>query len=310
MKIVRWNGKSVRMPGIIAGMTLNFYHSAEAAIEPSISSSGLRKIIKDSPKHYFANSPYNPNRTDDEETETLILGRATHHLLFGQENFRKEFVIRPVTVNGEAWHSNKIICKAWLRQAEGEGLTVITQAQLDSITGMAEALAKEPLVKAGILNGQIEHSWFWKDKGTGVWCKSRPDASPNDSLDFADLKITRSTAWIDMQRSIRDYAYHQQGALIGEACQELLHQQMNSFSLVFIEHKYPHDIAVVTIKDDDLARGHKMNVIARRQFADCLKSGHWPGRAGDKQDARYIDLPDYDRTRIDERIKLELGEKQ
>lgn len=308
MKVRKWNGKSVAMPGIISDMPIEFYHSKDACISPSLSSTGHRKIFGVSAKHYFANSPYNPKRIDDDDTESKMLGRATHHLIMGQSDFKKQFTVRPLTINGESWHANKLICKVWIKQ-QGH-LTILSPGQLDQITGMAEALAQEPLVKAGILNGQIEHSWFWFDADSGVWCKARPDASPTSSLDFCDLKITRSTAWEDLRRSIRDYSYIQQGAMVGEACLKVLQQPMNSFSLVFVEHKYPHDIAIVTLKDDDLARGHKMNLVARRQFADCMKSGHWPGRAGDKQDARYIDLGDFDRKRIDDRIKLELGEAQ
>jgi hypothetical protein len=40
-RISQWTGP-IGMPGIYAGMPIETYHSAEAAIEPSVSSSGLR----------------------------------------------------------------------------------------------------------------------------------------------------------------------------------------------------------------------------------------------------------------------------
>src|ERR1700677_1705472 len=126
MKTRKWDGKSIKMPGVISGMPLEKYHAADACYEPSISSSGLRTIFNKSPKHYWCSSPYNPNRIEPEETEALVLGRAAHHLLFGEADFRRSFAIRPATINGESWHGSKTICKAWLYQAEESGLTVLT----------------------------------------------------------------------------------------------------------------------------------------------------------------------------------------
>lgn len=314
-KIKKWNNKSIAMPGIYSGVPITFYHSAKAAIELSISSSGLRTIFNESPKHYWSESVYNPDRIEREETVSLILGRAAHHLLFGEADFRKLFTVRPASVNGEAWHGNKTICKAWLRQQEDAGLTVLTMAQLDQIKGMAKSLAEEPLVRAGILNGGIEQSYFWKDTETGIWLKSRPDANPNDSLDFCDMKTTTSVQWDDLRRTIADYGYNQQGALIGEACQQIHHQPMNSFSLLFIESKPPHCCRIVTLKENDLQLGHEANHAALRTFAKCLKDKHWPGPGGDQQDASFIEMQPYAQKRLarqlgwdEDRIKRELGD--
>jgi hypothetical protein len=316
-KIKKWNGKPIAMPGIYSGVPISFYHSAEAAIEPSMSSSGLRTIFKESPRHYWSGSVYNPDRIELEETNSLILGRAAHHLLFGEADFRKLFTVRPATVNGEAWHGNKTICKMWLQKQEDVGLTVLTMPQLDQIKGMAKSLAEEPLVRAGILNGGIEQSYIWKDIETGVWLKSRPDANPNDGLDFCDMKTTTSVQLDDLRRTIADYGYHQQGALIGEACQQIHHQPMNSFSLLFIESKPPYCCRIVTLKANDLQLGHEANHAALQTFAICLKAKHWPGPGGDQQDAAYIEMQPYAQRRVarqlgwdEDRIKRELGDGQ
>src|SRR6266705_6173244 len=124
----------------------------------------------------------------------MILGRETHYLLFGETNWKKLFVLRPDRLGGEAWHGNRSACKLWLKQRAEEGLAVISETQLARIKGMATALARHPLVQAGILNGAIEHSIFWKDQKTSVWWKTRPDAVPGDSADVADLK---TISWVD-----------------------------------------------------------------------------------------------------------------
>ena len=301
-----WNGKPIAMPGIVSDMPIEFYHSKDACVEPSISSSGLRTIFNKSPKHYWCSSVYNPERIEPEETEALILGRAAHHLLFSQSDFRKLFTVRPLTINGEAWHGSKIICKVWTKKAQDEGLTILTPVQLDQIKGMAMSLSEHPLVKAGILNGQIEQSMFVKEPVTGIWLKARPDAMPTDSADMVDLKTCRSVQREDIIRSIRDHAYHMQAGLLSILCQELLKRRMNSFSLVFIEKTPPYCTRVVTLKETDIERGERQCRAALKIFSECWKSKHWPGPGGDQTDAEYTELPEYEQKRIDERLKLEL----
>lgn len=308
----QWHGQKIAMPGIYDGIPLDMYHSGDLCIEPSISSSGLRKLynpcpyVVSSPAHYWINSPYNKEREEEgDDSVFMILGRASHHLLFGEKDFRSVFTVRPATINGETWHSNKTICKAWLKRQAEHGLTVLTMDQLRAIKGISKSLAQEPLVQHGILNGAIEQSWIWKDKATGVWCKARPDASPNDSLDFVDLKITRSVMWNDLQRSIRDYGYYQQAGFVAMACREILGQPINSFSLVFVESRPPYCVEIVTLKDIDLQRGEKACRIGLSMFAKCMRENRWPGPRGERADARYIELAERDGKAIDELMQLE-----
>src|SRR4029434_7552308 len=93
---------------------------------------------------------------------------------------------------------------------------------IEDIKGMAIAIGLHPEVniqyKPGryysLLNGQIEKSFFWQDKTTGLWLKARPDAIPTDSGDYADLKTTTSVSYFPLLRTITDLAYHQQAAMI------------------------------------------------------------------------------------------------
>lgn len=305
MKPKKWIGKSIAMPGIYSGVPMTFYHSAKACIEPSISSSGLRTIFTQSPRHYWCSSVYNPKAIDGVETDALLLGRAAHHLLFGQADFKKLFAVKPAELGGAKFHMNRLACQIWVQDRQSEGKDIISEEQLAHIVGMSQSLAEEPLVRAGILNGFIEHSWFWKDADTGVWLKSRPDASPNDSLDFADLKCTRSVRYDDLQRTIRDYGYYQQAGLLADGCRVLLGTPLHSYSLVFIENKPPYCVSVVTLKENDIARGIKANRVALRKFEEGMRTGKWLGPAGEVSDARYIELSDWTQKALDERFKIE-----
>ena len=54
----------------------------------------------------------------------------------------------------------------------------------------------------------------------------------------------------------------------------------------------------------DLDRGEKQNRYALDQFAECLKAKHWPGPGGDREDAEYVELSDYEHKRIDDKLTI------
>jgi hypothetical protein len=282
-------------------VSMERYHNDVTLFDgPSVSSSGLRTISNRSLAHYWAESPLNPERLEDDEEESaaFILGRAAHHLLLGEDAFSTLFVARPAEIEGSAWQGNRTACKNWLADMANAGRTVLLPAQIKNIRGMAKTLSKHPLIKANILSGMIERTLVHKDKETGIWLKARPDAIPTDSGDYADLKTTPSVDFLELQKTVAKYGYHQQGALVGEVHQEVFKRPMTSFSLVFVESKAPWCVRVCTLRDVDLARGRAQNRTALRQLKQALETGDFPG-PGDYNEADFLDLPDWKRSRID-----------
>ena len=306
IEVIRWNGEPIDKPGIYSGIPLETYHSADICVGPSVSSSILRNVSTMSPAHAFAKSSLNPNH-EPEESEAMNLGSALHWVVAREPGFDTRFVIRPETFRGSKWNGNRHECQHELKRWKRDGKIVLTEKNVEQMQGMAASLSTNPLVQAGILRGRLEHSGFWIDKETGLWVKIRPDAIPNDSGDFSDLKTTKSVLYRDLQNSLVNYAYHQQGALILEGAREL-GLEATSFTLVWVESTAPYAARVTQLKDDDLNRGHKQNIAARAIIADCLKSGVWPGPGDGRDDAEFIDLPDWKRTQIDEQLKYDLKE--
>lgn len=273
-------------PGVYR-LTLEQYHGQPCS-GPSISSSGLRRILRESPAHFYAHSSLNPDRIEDEETQALLLGRAAHHLLLGEDDFSTLFIARPERF--DSWRTNE--AKTWKAKQEADGRTVLLPAQLEQIRGMARALARHPLVQAGILNGEIEQSMIFRDK-TGVYLKNRPDSVPNDSGDFCDLKTTRKFGE-DLDREIfGGYRYDMAAALTKWAAKEVLGLNMASFSFVFVESEPPHCVEVVTLKLEDIEEAEADLRVAIDTFAYCLKTENWFGPSGTQSDARYAHKPEW-----------------
>ena len=307
---VQWDGKPIKSPGLFAGIPLARYHGPNICIGPSVSSSGLRKIMSESPAHFFAEWTENPKRIEPKDTKAFIIGRACHHLLLGERWFSRLFVLRPDKMADREtgvmkdWHSNRIECKTWAKEQRRLGKTILTAEDIVNIQGMAISLGRHPLVMAGILRGQIERSIIWRDKTTGLWLRSRPDAIPTDSGDFADAKTCLSVKYYEIQKSLNSFGYHQQGALVRMGAQQVLGIDYRhfTFSLVCIEKENPWCPRVVQLKDEDLDLGEQQNRKAIETIANCIKKNDWPG-PGDKEDAVHVGLSDWFRERAQEQLK-------
>ena len=221
-KSIKWNGKPVVTPGIYSNIPLEDYHSANICDGPSVSSSGLRKMWAESPAHFWDTSPINPEAEPEKVPDHFVLGHAAHHVICGEAFFAEKYIIRPAEYQDEKtgelkpWNNNANVCKRWNAGAAQQNKTILKPEQAEAIRGMALRLGLCSLVQQGILNGMIERSIFWQDKETGLWLKARPDAIPNDSGDFTDLKTTESVLDRDLMRTLENFGYSQQGALVLE----------------------------------------------------------------------------------------------
>lgn len=317
---VRWDGRQITKPGIYSALPLDQYHRHDICDGASISSSGLRTIYNESAAHFYDGWDGNPDRNPKAEdvTKSMILGRALHHVVAGEDFFTKLFVRQPDTYPADAtypstqgapkkWTYNAQWCQDWRDDAADRGLTILSGEQLAQLDGMGRTLSRHPMVVHGALRGAVERSIFWRDKETGIWLKARPDVIPLDSEDAVDLKTTDSVVWKDLMRTIFDYGYHQQGALVVDALKAVVGFQHPTFSLFFIESKRPHCPRPVQLKPHILKLGADMNRVALRTFERCLKTKRWPGPGGDQEDFAPIEFSKYHTTLIERRLEHEIA---
>lgn len=303
------DGEIVTEPGIY-DISIDRYHS-QVCDGPSLSSTGIRRLLT-SPAHYWKHSELNPHRVEEDDKDAFILGRAAHHLLLGEREFGKHFVVSPF----DSFRTNE--AKKWKADQIEAGRTVLTEAQVEKIRGMAGllpwqrgmtncGLQNTPLVMGGALSGEIERSLFWREGN--VWLKARPDAIPGDSNDFSDLKTISSKSGtglsdFDLIRSIRDRRYYVQGAMVGMGADRVLKRKMTGFHLIFVDTGDVHAVSPITIDDDDLIRGERAVFVAIQIFERCLASGVWPGPTARQADARKLPLFDNDRKAFDAHLDL------
>lgn len=265
-------GFVVTEPCIVKDMPMEVYHG-RCTDTPSISSSGLRTIEDKSPAHYWVHSPYNPDRVEKSTTEALNFGKAAHALLIGGENFKQLYAIRPKEF--DSWRTKD--SKEWRAAQVKSGRTVLVPDDIVVIQGMASALSKHPLIKSGLMQGDVERSLFWRDEPTGIWLKARPDVLPVADGVVCDFKTAADASPIAAMRSVTDRGYAMQGALIGIGIEALTGVKMTDFVLIFQEKEPPYAILVTTVDSEWIYWARRQLRRAIDKFAHCLETNEWPG---------------------------------
>lgn len=324
MKVTPWDGKPISAPGIYSGIPMDRYHSKDLCIGPSASSSNLRTIFGKSPLDYWIYSPLNPNALPVPDKKSWIEGRGAHHVVLGEEAFAEHYDFQPATYydrkTGEEkkWNGNSLVCQEWAAKAAASGKTVLTPAQMEMIRGMAgvlpwqegledSGLKNTAVVRAGALNGLIEHSIISQDAETGIWLKSRPDVIPLDSLDFVDFKTAADVSDRAIQRTLDDYRYDMQAQLADTCLKGAVDKAFESFGFIFAAKTPPHATNAVELDSEDLAEAEQDNRTALRTLARCLDTNRWPGPAGQRGDAARISRSVWSRMRAtDRRTHLEM----
>jgi len=232
-----------------------------------------------------------------------------HHLAMGEAAFNKVFEVTPPTTKDAQgysvpWSLKYKHARAWVAACEKTDRQWITREEIEQIRGMSNALAANGfVVGAGVLEGYVERSGFWRDKETGVWLKIRPDVIPSHrGGEMVDLKTTTGVQWPELLRAVENFGYDQQFALMRTVLREL-NMPFTAAALVFVEKTPPHCVRVVELSDDDLDLGEAKNRVALRRFAICWNTNRWPGPAGERNDAETLRLTDGARARAESRLK-------
>jgi len=247
----------------------------------SLSSSGARKLLPPSCPakfRHWADNGQAPKTAFD-------LGHAAHKHVLGAG-------APLVVVDAADWRTKA--AKEQRDQAYADGRVPLLAKDHERVIDMAAALLKHPTAAALFQphSGKPEQSLFWTDQRTGVRCRARLDwlrhPAPGRRLIIPDYKTCDSADLEHIQRAIYNYGYHQQAAFHLDGIRALDLDADPVFLLVFQETAAPY---LVTIVQPDLAAlriGRQLNHEALEVYAECDRTGVWPGYS---DDIELISLP-------------------
>ena len=299
------DGMPVPGPGLYR-MSMTHYHSQACCPGPSVSSTGIRKAALQSPHAFWKTWDGNPDRYPPKpEGDSLVLGKAAHSLILGDEVFREHFIFvpedaprRPTATQIKAFERDGEWSEAAAPGAEfwaefdkrAAGRHLLSPDQMTALTRMAENLGANPLAMEMLISDMIELSLIWQDDATGLWIKSRPDCIPSNGYDFGDLK-TFSPKGRDLRlsaiRSCTDFGYPMQMALAVEGAERILGGSTNDCGLVFIQTTEPWEVIPIILDEEALHWARVLNRKGMDLIAHGLESGDWPGVGADPIQYEY-----------------------
>lgn len=253
------------------------YHGREVCDSPSISASGLKRILK-CPLKYWYESALNPNRVSVYKRE-FEFGKAAHDLVLDGVGWPDRYHILPEGFTRAA--SKKLAAEiAEADAAEDAGKVILSHKDAVTVMAMAEVMKQHPIY-AALAHGKPEQTLIWRDKETGVWCRVRPDFLPDNKQHIPDYKTCQSAHPDDFARDMRNYGYHMQGAYYLDGIEAVFGIKPQSFYLIAQEKEPPYIVQPFHLDAECIEWGRKLNRQALRTFAKCLETNTWPGYSSD-----------------------------
>lgn len=258
------------------------YHATNWAI----SSSMVKTIVQQTPAHFWAKY-LDPEREPQAHKEAFSLGSLFHMLVLEPNlNPEKFFIVyeddpelginRRTKDGKEAWA--KLVAKS-----EQTGRALIGRTSWSDAVAMAEKARKAPLVDRMFSGGKAETTLLWKDPGTGLYLKARPDYTRLDLNMVADLKSCQDASPDDVARTVYKFRYDIQQAHYTAGYRACYGSDPEAFVFCFMEKSTPYCPAAYIIDAETMALSVKQWQAGLEKLASAFEQDRWPGYPEDIQ---------------------------
>lgn len=252
---------TVTDPGVVLGMPDEVYH-ADPVPGGSLSSTFARLLTKHVPAKALA------VRDNRKPSRAMNLGSAAHLHALGAGPQLIVWQYDGRTKDGKAERAESAAVLA------SQAAVAVTEAERDQVIGMAAALRAHKQVRKILDSSHAEVSAFWQEDG--VWCRARYDLLNEEAA--YDYKTARDVTRRGFSLAMGSYGYHQQADFYERGLASLDHPASTApMRFICQETDPPYLVQIHT--PDDMARevGRVLNDRAIGLYADCKKSGKWPG---------------------------------
>lgn len=278
-------GMTIEPPCFIANMPNEVYH----AHPEGVSSSGL-KLVERSPAHYRYQAARAPSRA-------MEIGTAVHAALLEPQVFADEYVLLK-DVKDRRGSEYKAATKVHGTER------VLVASEADQVAGMQEAVLSNPAMSKRLnAEGWRELSLFVRDPETGVLVRVRYDLLTVSGI-AVDLKSCQDARPEEFSKSIYNYAYDLSAALYTDAFQWATGNPIGAFEFAAVEKEMPHGHKLYLPDETLLQEGRRRYREALNLFAECERSGDWPGITCDGPE--LISLPSWRVAQIENEIEEEI----
>lgn len=272
------------IPGIVHGLDIDAYH----AMEP-ISKSGLDSI--DLSSAIFFARHRDPNRPPARERAGQLEGNLAHCAILEADQFEKRYAIVPESAprrpTEAQWNAKKpspdsVMAMQWWSEfnERTNGATIITHDQYEAALRQAVSVRALPEVGDALASGKPEVSAFWIDEETGVECRCRPDwVHPvgEESVLLLDVKTYSIASASEFRRQVARKRYDVQAAYYSDGYEKASGKTVLGFIFLAVETEWPFAANAFMLDDESLESGRQKYRANLRTYAECLRTGKWPG---------------------------------
>lgn len=257
--------------GIHPDLPEDVYH----ADPDSLSSSGARRILSTSPRKFLL--------TPRIEKREWDVGHVVHKLILGKgsEVAMLDPAVHGLTADGKPTknYRSTAMWKDAEEEARARGAVPVSLADYETAQLMAAAVHDNPYAADLLSVGAPEVSGYWRDPITEARLRFRADwLHPGRTrLIIVDYKTTKNAEPRAFWKSVAEYGYHQQDAWYRDGAVACGLDDDPLFLFIAQEKEYPYEVTVHESKPPDVARGRALNRRAINIWAECHKTGEWPG---------------------------------
>ena len=235
---------------------------------------GIRRsdlwVMNKSPMHFKYHM-----ETPHEQTPALKFGAAVHKFVLEPFEFWAEYITAPevdrrTKAGKETWADFEAMCKA-------NGLTSISEEDVEKITAMNNALCKNEIASA-LFKGEHERAFTWVDDLTGEPCKCKVDVlTTYDGKPYVvDYKTTDSCEDGHFERAARKYGYQFQA---GMYCEGVFQNTLEEHGFIFVaqEKTPPYASRVYICSPEWIKQGYDKFRELIGMYHECRLADKWPG---------------------------------
>ncbi len=221
-----------------------------------------------SPRHFQKRKQFKMKETKD-----MKLGTHFHMALLEPKRFKEFYLPEPkVHPDGSAISKHKPAHREFLKEFGTENMDrlILNDEDMESITGMLNALSEIPTVFEVLRGGAPECVATWEYRGLKM--KGKADYFAKDTPHgriVVDAKKTKSARPKDFTRSVFNYNYDLQSAHYS------LGFGAEKFLFLAVESRRPFGVGIY---DAEMWREHGMRKLDRlvELYLKCQKENHWP----------------------------------
>lgn len=291
-------------PGAYLDIANEDYHrNPDLLPAPSLSSSGAKTIIGKSPRHFWFDSPLNPNRPAEENKPHFAIGKAAHDMILLADRWPQFYHVLPEGFSRAATkkHADAI---AEADAAEEAGRTILRHEDAESVRQVVAAIKANEFAMMALTNGVTEETIAWRDEATGVWLRCRPDFRPNSIPAKRKVRVVADLKFVapsyaspaGFERAIHAFGYHQSAAFYWDGIKAVYGVEPTHWLHVVVEKEAPFTVSLYELPFEDIERGRALNRKAIDLFARCLSEDRWPGYA---DEPTPCGLPHWARKNLD-----------